>query len=94
MQAKRGDVVTSIAGHDAGRRYYVIKTEGDFLYLADGKHKKLSTLKKKRARHVLAEGLWTHSVTERLARGEAVPDKEIRNALAAFRDTFSRTKEV
>ena len=94
MQAKRGDVVKSIAGHDAGRRYYVIDTEGDFLYLADGKHKSISTLKKKRARHVLVEGLWTHPVTDRIVKGEAVQDKEIRNALAAFRDTFSRTKEV
>ena len=94
MQAQRGEIVKSLAGHDAGRRYYVLRAEGDFLYLADGKHKTVSTLKKKRAKHVLAEGLWTHPVTDRIVKGEAVPDKEIRNALAAFRDTFSRTKEV
>lgn len=89
MGPQPGEIVTSLAGHDTGRRYYVMKTEGDFLYLADGKHHTVSTLKKKRAKHVLAFGLWTHPVTGRIQCGAPVLDKEIREALAAFRDTFS-----
>lgn len=94
MDITQGDIVQSIAGHDTGRRYYVIQVEPPFLYLADGKHNTMDTLKKKRAKHVQAEGLWTHPVTEALRKGQAVPDKEIRKALAVFRDTFRGTKEV
>ena len=93
MDIAVGEIVRSMSGHDTGRRYYVVNTQDGFLYLADGKHKSISALKKKRAKHVLAEGLWTHPVTARIQAGAPVLDKEIREALAAFRDTFSKPKE-
>ena len=89
MSAQRGEIVSSLRGNDTGRRYYVIQSEGDFLYLVDGKHRKAEAPKKKRRKHVISEGLWTHPVTDRIQRGEPVLDKEIRKALAVFRDKFS-----
>jgi len=94
MNLHRGEIVRSLKGNDDGRLYYVIKTEGEFLYLVDGKHRKVEAPKKKRQKHVNSEGIWTHPVTDRMQRGEPVLDSEIRKALAAFRDKFSETKEV
>lgn len=95
MNLRRGEIVRSLKGHDTGKCCYVMNIDGDFLYLADGKHRRVAEPKKKRAKHVKSEGFWTHPVTDRISKGEPVLDSEIRRALAAFRDNrFSETKEV
>ena len=88
-----GDVVRSAAGHDRGDLFLVCRAEGDFLWLADGKRRKIETPKKKRRKHVVSAGVWTHPVAGRLQDGEPVLDSEIRRALAAFRNRFSEMKE-
>ena len=85
MTFLRGDVVRSVAGHDRGDL---------FLWLVDGKCRKLETPKKKRRTHVVSAGVWTHPVAGRLQDGEPVLDSDIRRALAAFRNRFSEMKEV
>ncbi len=76
MENLKGQIVRSLAGHDAGDLYWVADTEGEFLLLADGKRKKLTRLKRKRRKHVELTG---HSV---LVAG----DGELRRVLAAYRD--------
>ena len=93
MTISAGDVVRSAAGHDRGEYFLVLREEGDFLWLVDGKGRKLETPKKKRRKHVVSAGVWTHPVTGRLREGGPVLDSEIRRALAAFR-TGCETKEV
>ena len=88
MTFLRGDVVRSVAGHDRGDLFLVLREEGDFLWLVDGKCRKLETPKKKRRKHVVSAGVWTHPVAGRLQ------DSDIRRALAAFRNRFSEMKEV
>ena len=58
------------------------------------KCRKLVTPKKKRRKHVVSAGVWTHPVAGRLQDGEPVLDSDIRRALAAFRNRFSEMKEV
>ena len=86
MTFSAGDVVRSAAGHDRGELFLVLREEGDFLWLVDGKGRKLETPKKKRRKHVVSAGVWTHPVTGRLREGGPVLDSEIRRALAAFRN--------
>lgn len=93
MTFLRGDVVRSTAGHDKDGLFLVLQAEGDFLWLVDGKRRKLETPKKKRRKHVVSAGVWTHPVGGRLQNGEPVLDSDIRKALAAFRNRFSETKE-
>ena len=94
MKLQKGDCARSLKGHDAGSVCYVVCIAEGFVYLADGKHRRIDAPKKKREKHVSSVGRWAHPVTDRIARGEPVLDSEIRRALAAFRDTFSETKEV
>lgn len=47
-----GMFATSIAGHDKGQMYIIIKEEGDFAYLADGRTRALENPKKKRKKHL------------------------------------------
>ena len=89
-----GDVVRSAAGHDRGDLFLVCRAEGAFLWLADGKRRKIETPKKKRRKHVVSTGVWTHPAIDCLRNGEPVLDSEIRRALAALQNRFSETKEV
>ena len=93
MTFLRGDVVRSTAGHDKDGLFLVLQAEGDFLWLVDGKRRKLETPKKKRRKHVVSAGVWPPPVAGRLQNGEPVLDSDIRRALAAFRNRFSETKE-
>lgn len=72
----KGTIVRSLSGHDAGDLFYVADMEGDFLFLADGKRRKLSRLKRKRRKHVEPTG---YSIT-------VIGDGQLRRALAAYRD--------
>ena len=94
MTFSQGDVVRSAAGHDRDQLFLVLRTEGDFVWLVDGKSRKLEAPKKKRRKHVVSAGVWTHPVAGRMKDGEPVLDSEVRRALAAFRNRFSETEEV
>lgn len=94
MIVHQGDVVRAAAGHDRGDLFLVLREEGDFLWLVDGKRRTLETPKKKRRKHVAAAGVWTHPVAVRLKEGVPVLDSEIRGALAALRNKLSESKEV
>jgi ribosomal protein L14E/L6E/L27E len=83
-------IVLSLAGHDRGGLFFVVKDEGPFLWIADGKGRKLATPKRKRAKHLQWVGTSAHPAAEKLHRGEAVSDRQLRAALAAFRDSDFR----
>ena len=52
MEIERGSLVYSIAGRDKGVLFLVLKREGDFVYLADGKLRRTENPKKKKLKHV------------------------------------------
>lgn len=43
-----GMTAVSLAGHDTGKRYMIMKAEGEYVYLADGKTVQLKTRKRKK----------------------------------------------
>ena len=47
-----GMVVKSMAGHDSGSYYAVIRAENGFAYIADGKLRKVEKSKKKNPLHL------------------------------------------
>ena len=50
-----GMFARSKAGHDKGRLYVIARTEGDYVFLTDGRLKPLSGPKKKKIKHIQAE---------------------------------------
>lgn len=80
-----GELVRSLAGHDKGRVFCVTGADGPWLYLVDGKRRKLAAPKRKKKLHAEALGGFEHPALARLSQGETVSDNEIRRALAAFR---------
>ena len=54
-----GSLVLSKSGNDKGVFYYVVSADDKFVYLADGKKRKLEAPKKKNVRHVEIIGRFT-----------------------------------
>lgn len=52
MNISQGDVVVATAGKEKNQIFVVLKTEGDFVWLVDGKRLKISKPKKKSLKHV------------------------------------------
>ena len=84
-----GWIVRAEAGRDKGGLFCVmgIVSEQRRLLLADGKRRKAARPKAKGFNHVklLTDG-FDHPAIQTLKQGEALSDKALRRALAAFRD--------
>lgn len=79
MEVRRGQIMRSLAGHDKGDFQTVLKTEGVFAYVADGKRRKLESPKKKKLMHLAPTG--TVLGEECLST-----NRQIRTALAKYRE--------
>lgn len=80
---KPGQWVTSTAGRDRGRHYIVSAVDGgQFLWVVDGKVRKLAHPKRKNLRHVWVHDAVDSQLASRFEKGERVTDDEIRAAVA------------
>ena len=82
-----GRIVCSKAGRDKGYFMVVVKIEGDFLYVADGKERPLERLKRKNAKHLML----TNTV---LANDSFKTNKQLKKALAVYRDSAKFKEEA
>ncbi len=73
---KVGSVVISSAGHDCDRAMVVTAIEGNVVYVADGKERKLASPKKKNIKHVRP--------TKSSIELSGLTDKKLRQTLKAF----------
>lgn len=75
MIIRQGSIAASRAGHDKTRFFIVLKVEGSFAYIADGKERKLTSPKKKNIKHL--------ALTDTVV---SLPetDKELRKLLNSF----------
>ena len=82
-----GQIVRAAAGRDKGGLFYVVggDQEGRLL-LCDGKRRGIARPKAKKPRHVELLPVFDHPAIQKLKQGEALSDKALRRALAAFRD--------
>lgn len=84
----KGQIVQATAGREKGELFFVIGQEGELLLLANGKGRKLAAPKRKKPRHTarLDQGDFRHPAVEKLQQGQTVSDRELRRALAAFKE--------
>lgn len=52
MQIVKGQIVKSMSGHDKNKFYVVMSVEKEWCFIANGKERKLETLKKKNQKHL------------------------------------------
>jgi ribosomal protein L14E/L6E/L27E len=70
MDYETGQIVKSLAGHDKDSCYMVVRAEGNFVWVADGKRHRLNDPKKKNIRHV--QSIRTYIPDDERDKDEAV----------------------
>ena len=79
-----GLIVRSKAGRDKGEYFLVLKTEAEFLYMANGDSRKVDSPKKKKLKHLQKTGYVSEFVKNRLQTIGKVTNSELRKALAEY----------
>ena len=76
-----GDIVQPICGRDKFQPFVVIKVEGNFAFLANGKNRTLNNPKAKKLKHIRLTSIKIDTIKSKLQNGERVLDSEIRKAI-------------
>ena len=91
MNYTTGSIVLAQAGRDQDELFFVVGASDGFLLLANGKRRKTAKPKRKNPAHVCPVecGDFDHPVIEKLKEGKPVTDRELRQAMAAFKEGIS-----
>ena len=84
MNIAESNIVKATAGRDTGKFFFVLAVQGDFLLLADGKHRRVENPKRKRQKNVALVGESHSLVAEKIRSGEKITNSELRKAIAAI----------
>ena len=76
------DVVVSKAGRDQGSLFYVIDADETYLYLVNGKDRRIDKPKRKKRKHAEKVLRSETRVAEKLRAGDKVLNSELRRDLA------------
>ncbi len=90
--ARSSDIVFSLAGHDKGREFVVIKLDGDYALIVDGKTRKLTKPKRKSLKHLCLGKMGSTELFGAISTGKAT-DSAIRKELAKYRSEAGMTEE-
>jgi len=83
MNIDVADVVISLNGRDAGKRFLVVDTKNDYSLIADGKGRRIEKPKLKKNKHLKLEGRADGPVAEKLIESGKATNNELRRFLAS-----------
>ena len=92
MEVDKSSLIVSKAGRDKGQLFYVIDADEQYVYLADGKSRKLEKPKRKKRKHVEQVPRTESRIAEKIRNGEQVLNSELRKELASFGQKQSQNK--
>lgn len=69
-----GMIVVSVQGHDSGEHFVIVKSQGKFVYISDGKSRKLAKPKLKNKKHLVV-------ASEQLIDLKTQTDKSVRRLM-------------
>ena len=84
MEVDKSSLVVSKAGRDQGQLFYVIDADEQYVYLADGKSRRLEKPKRKKRKHVEQVPRTESRIAEKIRNGEKVLNSELRKELASI----------
>ena len=92
MEVDKSSLIVSKAGRDKGQLFYVIDTDEQYVYLADGKSRRLEKPKRKKRKHVEQVPRTESRIAEKIRNGEKVLNSELRKELASFGQKLSQNQ--
>ena len=84
MEVDKSSLVVSKAGRDQGQLFYVIDADEQYVYLADGKSRRLEKPTRKTRKHNEQIPRTESRIAEKIRNGEKVLNSELRKELASF----------
>jgi len=91
---QKADIVLSINGRDAGKRFIVIGTDEEgYSLIADGKGRRYEKPKRKKNKHLMLDGKAEKFIADKLTEGGKITNNEIRRFLAEYASE-NEAKEV
>lgn len=80
-----GHFATARVGHDAGALYVIVREEGGYVYLSDGRLRSVQHPKKKNCKHIqIIRETVDADILDRLLKAETVFDHEIKYAIKQY----------
>ena len=80
-----GQVVYSKSGRDSGNPFVIVKVDGRYVFLADGRLHKLERPKKKKDIHVQKTNVCLPEIKTVIEQGGRLADADLRKALAEIK---------
>lgn len=84
MEIIKAHLVEATAGREKGKLFYVVETEGEYVFLADGKSRRVEAPKRKKSKHVRFIAADDGRVAEKIRENERVTNSELRKAIASY----------
>ena len=81
MEWKKGMLAISKAGHDKDSWYVVLKIEGNYAYLVNGKTKTLDAPKKKKLMHLQPVNVIPELLQEKMDNGKQWINEDVKRVL-------------
>jgi len=82
MEINVADLVESTAGRDKGKLFYVIRIEGVYVLLANGKERPIERPKRKKQKHIRRVHQIESDVVRMIRSGDKVLNAQLRRDLA------------
>ena len=84
MDFEKGQIVFSKCGHDKTLPFIVIAVDGEYLYFADGKNRRLEHPKRKKIKHVQKTNHVCEDIKKKLEDKSYLLDADILKAIKEY----------
>ena len=82
MNVFAGDIVYATKGRDKDTPFVVLEVSGEYVWLSNGRRRKVTKPKKKKIKHVKSCGQTSFTIQEKLKNGGFVTNPDVKRALA------------
>lgn len=83
-----GQIVKSTAGRDCGELFIILDIEEAYVYIADGKRRRIESPKKKKLKHLQITYMISEEIAGKLKYNEKITNADIRNNLKDYQQTL------
>lgn len=94
MQIETGMLARSLSGHDSGKLYIVVKADGGYVWLSDGRGRTVEKPKKKNQKHIQIAYRIPDAVKEVLGSGRPLQNEHIKQAIQSESQNWQEDKHV
>ena len=86
--AKVSDIVIPLCGRDSGMPMLVVGTDGEYLLLCNGKHRRFERPKRKKRRHTEYRAACDGWTRDKLCTTGRLTNNDVRKALALYAENI------